>query len=69
MAVVAHGIHGLVERAPAAEPLRPADAPDFVREEFEWQGGRVAVLDTSRLVAAATGRSGGPLPEREDLLP
>ena len=68
MAVVAHGIHGLIERAPAAEPMRSADTPDFVREEFEWHGGRVAVLDISRLVAAATRLSGMASPE-EDMFP
>jgi purine-binding chemotaxis protein CheW len=65
LAVVVHGIHGLLDRVLAAEPVRPADAPEFVREEFEWQGGRVAVIDASRLVATATRLSGRSLPEEE----
>jgi chemotaxis signal transduction protein len=68
MAVVAHGIHGFIERAPAVESVRPVEAPDFVREEFEWPGGRVAVLDTALLVAAATRLSGMSSPE-EDMFP
>jgi purine-binding chemotaxis protein CheW len=68
MAVVAHGIHGLIERAESAAPVRPADAPDFVREEFDWQGGRVSLLDTSRLVAAAARRAGMSSPA-EDAIP
>jgi hypothetical protein len=65
MAVVAHGIHGLIERADSPAPARPADAPDFVREEFDWQGGRVSLLDTSRLVAAAARLAGMPAPAEE----
>jgi len=65
MAVVAHGIHGLIEHAPAAEPMRPADAPEFVREEFDWHGGRVCVLDASLLVATATRLAGMSTPAED----
>jgi purine-binding chemotaxis protein CheW len=38
LAVVAEGIHGMIEHSPAAEPAaaRAADVPGFVREDFEW---------------------------------
>ena len=59
MAVVAHGIAGLVERPVSAAPGRPTGAPDFVREEFDGEAGRVCLLDPQRLVAAAA-RLAGP---------
>jgi purine-binding chemotaxis protein CheW len=60
MAVVAEGIHGMIEHAlpDAPEPARPEGAPDFVREEFDWQGHRVSLLDASLLVAAAASLAG-----------
>jgi purine-binding chemotaxis protein CheW len=60
MAVVAEGISGLTEHVPATGPGRdrPEDAPDFVREEFDWQGNRVALLDVPLLMAAVAKRAG-----------
>lgn len=60
MAVVAEEIHGMVEYGGAAgpQPARAADAPDFVRDEFDWQGNRVTLLDASLLVAAAARLAG-----------
>jgi purine-binding chemotaxis protein CheW len=64
MAVVAHGIHGLVERAQPEVPRRSADDPDFVCEEFDWEGRRVGLLDASSLVAAAARLAGAPEEDR-----
>ena len=60
MAVVAEEIHGMVEYATRARPqaTRAADAPDFVRDEFAWQGNRVILLDARLLVAAAVRLAG-----------
>jgi chemotaxis signal transduction protein len=62
MAVVAEGIHGLAEHVSGHGGLtdeEPAPGlPDFVREEFPWQGHRVALLDVPRLVAMAARLAG-----------
>jgi purine-binding chemotaxis protein CheW len=62
VAVVAHGIAGLIERAGSGAPARPSGAPDFVREELAGEEGPVWVLDTRHLVAAAA-RLAGAEPE------
>ena len=70
LAVVAEGIHGMIEHLPAAEPVpaRAADVPGFVREDFEWQGNRVFLLDAPLLLAAAARLAGVPSPS-EDVAP
>lgn len=67
MAVVAHGIHGLLDQATVT--LRPAtgDAPSFVCQEFDWNGARVALLDAGRLVDAAARLAGMRGPREEDV--
>jgi purine-binding chemotaxis protein CheW len=69
LAVVAEEIHGMVEYAPPAQPkARAAGAPDFVREEFDWQGNRVTLLD-ARLLVAAAARLAGILSPWQDVVP
>jgi chemotaxis signal transduction protein len=60
MALVVEEIHGMIEKsaAVAERRARPADAPDFVVEEFDWQGRRVSLLDAHLLVTAVA-RSAG----------
>jgi hypothetical protein len=60
MAVVAEGIHGMTEHVPATDPeaARSPDRPSFVREEFDWQGNRVSLLDASLLIATAARQAG-----------
>jgi chemotaxis signal transduction protein len=60
MAVVAEGIHGMAEQVTAgpADEKAMAALPKFVREEFLWDGHRVAVLDVPGLLAAAASLSG-----------
>jgi len=59
MAIVAEGIYGMTDHVRATDrEERPADLPDFVCEEFDWQGKRVALLDVPLLVAAAARLSG-----------
>jgi purine-binding chemotaxis protein CheW len=60
MAVVAEGIAGMTEHVTAEQTDEDALAgrPKFVREEFVWNGHRVALLDIPRLVAAAASLSG-----------
>jgi hypothetical protein len=59
MAVVAEEICAMTEHVrPAEPPERPADAPDFVCEDFDWQGQHIALLDVPLLVAAAARLSG-----------
>jgi purine-binding chemotaxis protein CheW len=63
MAVVAHGIHGMVEQAAVRLLPRSPEAPAFIGEEFDWNGARVALLDTVRLVettARLAGMGAGP---------
>jgi chemotaxis signal transduction protein len=64
MAVVVEEILGMIEHTPAAEgqAAGAADAPDFVREEFDWQGQRVCSLDARSLVAAVARLAGIPSP-------
>ena len=67
MAVVAEGIHGMTEYVPATEPgsdLTP-HTPEFVREEFDWHGNRVSLLDAPKLIAAAAKLAGILSPSEE----
>jgi chemotaxis signal transduction protein len=67
MAIVAEEIHGMIDHPLPAEPAgaTPDDYPDFVCEEFDWQGNRVALLDPRLLVAAAARLSGVPSPSQD----
>jgi purine-binding chemotaxis protein CheW len=67
MAVVAEAIHGMTEYAPAADPGpdRLPDSPAFVREEFDWHGNRVSLLDAPALIAAAVKLAGVLSPSEE----
>ena len=60
MAVVAEGIQGMTEYVPAAEPDpdKPRPSSEFVREEFDWHGNRVSLLDAPKLIAAAAKLAG-----------
>jgi chemotaxis signal transduction protein len=59
MAVVAEGIHGMTKHVPATEPKSESPNPtDFVREEFDWQGNRVSLLDVPWLIVTAAGLAG-----------
>ena len=60
MAIVAEEIHGMIDHPLCEYPARPtpADSPDFIREEFDWHGNRVALLDARLLVAAAARLAG-----------
>jgi chemotaxis signal transduction protein len=58
LAVVVEQIHGMVEHIAQERPALAEDTPDFVREEFEWQGHRVSRLDARLLVAAAARLAG-----------
>ena len=64
IAIVAESIHGVGEHLGASrvddEPAQPL--PDFIREEFLWQGRRIALLDSAKLVAMAARLSGIHLP-------
>jgi purine-binding chemotaxis protein CheW len=60
MAVVAEGIHGLTDHLidGESESDTPPSETTFVREVFDWEGNRVALLDVPLLVAAAARMSG-----------
>jgi chemotaxis signal transduction protein len=60
MAVVAEGILGMADHILHDDPEeeRNPDLPDFVREEFEWQGNHIALLDIPLLVARAAKLAG-----------
>ena len=60
LAMVAEEIGGIIEPQGLSEAVHPADVPDFVGEEFDWQGTRVARLD-ARMLVAATARQAGML--------
>jgi len=61
LGLVVDEISGIIEDVPlthaadAGAPGRPA----FLREEFEWEGQRVRVLDVARLAAVAAGQGRG----------
>ena len=67
MALVAEGIHGMTEHLPAPEPGgdRSPGSPAFVREEFNWSGNRVCLLDIPLLVATAAKLAGILSPSQE----
>jgi purine-binding chemotaxis protein CheW len=67
MAVVAEGIQGMIEYVPAAEPDpdKPRPSSEFVREEFDWHGNRVSLLDAPKLIAAAAKLAGILSPSEE----
>jgi purine-binding chemotaxis protein CheW len=56
MAIVAETIGGMIDRACPMDPERPSCS--FVREEFDWQGNRVSLLDVPALIAAAAKLAG-----------
>ena len=60
MALVAEEIHGMIEHGVSAQQARPTatEEHEFVREVFEWQGNRVALLDAHHLVATAARLAG-----------
>jgi chemotaxis signal transduction protein len=70
MAVVAQGIHGMTEYVPASESdsAKPPGSPAFVREEFDWRGNRVSLLDAPTLIATAA-KLAGILSPSEDVEP
>ena len=61
IALVVDEIRGIIDDQPAVLGARAGSAgrPCFLREEFEWQGNQVSVLDVAQLVAAAAGLSQG----------
>jgi chemotaxis signal transduction protein len=59
IALVVDEVRGLIDGVPAALGVKSAGRPRFMREEFDWQGTRVCLLDVALLVAAAAGRSQG----------
>jgi len=70
MAVVAEGIQGMIDYVPATEPEpdKPRPSSEFVREEFNWHGNRVSLLDAPRLIAAAA-KLAGILASSEEVEP
>ena len=59
IALVVDEIRGIIEELPAVPGVKAGGAgrPSFMREEFDWQGTRVCLLDVALVVAAAAGRS------------
>jgi chemotaxis signal transduction protein len=70
MAVVAEGIAGMTEFTPATDAGqdKPPSRSGFVREEFNWHGNQVSLLDTPTLIAAAA-KLAGILPTSEEMEP
>ena len=58
MAIVAETIGGMVDHACAIHPESEQPSFSFVREEFDWQGNRVCLLDVPALIAAAAKLAG-----------
>jgi purine-binding chemotaxis protein CheW len=58
IAIVAETIGGMVDRALNLDPERARPSCSFVREEFDWQGNRVSLLDVPALIAAAAKLAG-----------
>jgi chemotaxis signal transduction protein len=60
MALVVDEIHGMIEQTAAAggRRARSEDAPDFIIEEFAWQGCQVSLLDARSLVTAVAQLAG-----------
>jgi purine-binding chemotaxis protein CheW len=61
LALVVDEIRGIIADHPAADAAQSSSAgrPSFLRQEFEWQGNLVCMLDVAQLVATAAGRSEG----------
>ena len=59
IALVVDEIRGIIDELPAVPGVKVGGAgrPGFMREEFDWQGTRVCLLDVALLVAAAAGWS------------
>jgi len=59
IALVVDEIRGIIDELPAVPGVKAGGAgrPGFLREEFDWQGTRVCLLDVPLLVAAAAGWS------------
>jgi chemotaxis signal transduction protein len=67
IAIVAETIGGMVDHASAIDPAGERPSYPFVREEFDWQGNRVSLLDVPALIAAAAKLAGILLPsDREE---
>jgi chemotaxis signal transduction protein len=58
MAMVAETIGGMVDHVSASDPESERPSCPFVREEFDWQGHRVWLLDVPALIAAAAELAG-----------
>jgi purine-binding chemotaxis protein CheW len=60
MALEVEEIHGMIEQTAAAGETRArsGDTPDFIVEEFAWQGRLVSLLDARLLVAAVAQLAG-----------
>jgi chemotaxis signal transduction protein len=61
VALVVDEIRGLIEAIPTTHET-DSDTPGwqaFLRDEFEWEGYRVGILDVAGLVVAAAGRTPG----------
>jgi purine-binding chemotaxis protein CheW len=67
MAVVADGIQGMTEYLPTAdaEPERPPDYPAFLRDQIDWRGRRVSLLDVPLLIASVARLAGVLSPSEE----
>lgn len=61
IALVVDEIRGIIDDVPALVTARASRAgrPSFLRNEFDWQGKLVSLLDVAELVATAAGRSQG----------
>ena len=61
LALVVDEIRGIIADPPAADATQAsgAERPSFLRQEFEWQGKLVGVLDVAQLAAAAGSSQGG----------
>jgi hypothetical protein len=70
MAVVAEGIAGMTEFTPATDmgSDKPPSRSGFVREEFNWHGNQVSLLDAPTLIAAAA-KLAGILSTTEEMEP
>jgi len=67
MAVVAEGISGMTDYTPATETGQDTSPrrSGFVREEFDWHGNQVSLLDAPALIAAAAKLAGILSPSEE----
>jgi chemotaxis signal transduction protein len=67
MAVVAEGIAGMTDYVPAPDPGsdHPPRRSGFVRDQFDWHGNQVSLLDAPLLIAAAAKLAGILSPSEE----